>query len=105
MKSTVKTTYYLAMVERVRQCATDGLTVAQAAERLNCSSWNILKYGNSAGISFRKPPSLEESDWPLIKALLDDGMGVTIIMKKFNVGYYTLKRFIAEHNNNEPDPI
>ena len=105
MKSTAKTTYYLAMVERVRQCAADGLTVAQAAERLNCSSWNILKYGNSAGISFRKPASLDDDDWPLIKALLDDGMYITHIQKKFNVGYYTLKRFIAEHSNNEPDPI
>ena len=105
MKSTVKTTYYLAMVERVRQCAADGLTVAQAAERLNCSSWNILKYGNSAGISFRKPASLDSDDWPLIKALLDDGMGITTIMTKFNVGYYTLKRFITEHSKNEPDPI
>jgi len=96
-----KTTYYLAMVERVRECAADGLTVAQAAERLNCSSWNILKYGNSAGISFRKPPSLEESDWPLIKALLADGMHITVMMKKFNVGYYTLKRFITEHQEDE----
>lgn len=105
MKSTAKTTYYMAMVERVRQCATDGLTVAQAAERLNCSSWNILKYGNSAGISFRKPAPLEDSDWPVIKALLDDGMGITILMTKFNVGYYTLKRFIARHSNNEPNTI
>lgn len=101
MKSTVKTTYYLAMVERVRQCATDGLTVAQTAERLNCSTHTILNYAQSAGISFHKPSNLEDSDWPLIKALLDDGMHITVMMKKFNTSYYTLKRFIEGHQKNE----
>ena len=37
------------------------------------------------------------------KALLDDGMQITVIMKKFNTGYYTLKRFIKEHKLNDTD--
>lgn len=96
-----KTTYWLTMCERVRACRDAGMTIQQAADHLRCSYDTVHKYAHEGQIKFKKPSNLEDSDWPLIKALLADGMYFTHIQKKFNVGYYTLKRFITEHQEDE----
>jgi len=95
------TAYWLAMCGRVRACRDAGMTIQQAADHLRCSYDTVHKYAHEGQIKFKKPSNLEDSDWPLIKALLADGMGITVIMKKFDTSYYHLKNFIERMRENE----
>ena len=85
--------------ERVR--ALKHLTIEQIAERLFCSTHTIKVVCRENAISIAKPSPLTPDDWPTIRTLLHDGMAITVLMQKYEVAYYTMKKFIDDHRTED----